>query len=256
MKPSDIRTALTAVPSGLIDPLIAQFEAALAEYRSGDWEKVGVKAGKFCEIAYTICEGHAHGSFAAAPSKPRSMFHDCQKLDQYNKTKGRSLCIQVPRVLMGLYELRNNRAIGHVSDEIDPNHMDAEFYLRGMKWIMAEFVRFFSKLPEDESRAIVESVTARTHQIVWQQGDVRRILDPRKSAEDRVLILVYAENKPVAVSDISKWSEYKNGSRLRKTVLKGLHGKALVHFDAKADTVQILPTGQRYVEEEGLLERK
>lgn len=183
------------------------------------------------------------------------MFHDCQKLE-HNKTKGRSLCIQIPRVLMSLYELRNNRAIGHVSGEIDPNHMDAEFYLRGMKWIMAEFVRFFSKLPEEGSRGIVEAVTARTFQIVWQDGDVRRILDPSASAEQKVLILSYAENTPLAVADILKWSEYCNSSRMRKTVFKGLHKRALIHFDAKADTVQILPPGQRHVEENGLLAQK
>src|SRR6056297_3039419 len=120
-----------------------------------------MKAGKFCEIAYSICEGHATGTFASAPSKPKSMFHDCQKLEQHNKTKGRSTCIQVPRVLIGLYELRNNRAIGHVSSEIDPNHMDAEFFLRGMKCVMAEFIRYFSNKPVDESRALVEAVTAR-----------------------------------------------------------------------------------------------
>lgn len=256
MKTTDLETALGAIPIGLLDPLIQQFEEGLAEYRAGDWEKVGIKAGKFCEIAFTICLGHATGSYASAPSKPKSMFHDCQKLEQHNKSKGRSLCIQIPRVLIGLYELRNNRAIGHVSGEIDPNHMDAEYYLRGMKWVMAEFVRFFSQLPEDDSRAIVESVTARTFQIVWQRGEVRRILDPSKSAEQKVLILAYSENAPVPVADILTWSEYSNGSRMRKTVLKDLHKRALIHFSGRSDTVQILPTGQRYVEENGLLEQK
>lgn len=256
MKPTDLNSALAGIPEALRAPLITQFEEALAEYRTGDWEKVGVKAGKFCEIAYTICEGHATGTYAPAPSKPRSMFHDCQKLEQFNKTKGRSLCIQVPRVLMGIYELRNNRAIGHVSAEVDPNHMDAEFYLRGMKWIIGEFVRFFSKLPEAESRAVVEAVTARTHEGVWRQGDVRRILDPSRSAADKILVLAYAENKAVSVGDLTKWSEYSNPSRLRKTILKKLHEEALIHFDAKADTVQILPPGQRHVEAAGLLSQR
>lgn len=256
MLPVDLKAALFVMPDALRDPLIAQFEEALAEYRSGDWEKVGVKAGKFCEIAYCICEGHTTGSYASAPSKPKSMFHDCLKLEAHNRVKGRSLCIQVPRVLIGLYELRNNRAIGHVSGEIDPNHMDAEFYLRGMKWILAEFIRFFSKLPEEQSRAVVEAVTARTLQIVWQSGNVRRILDPAKSAADKILILCYAENKPVPVTDLVSWAEYSNASRMRSSVLKGLHGKALVHFDKRADTVQILPPGQKHVEDCGLLEQR
>jgi hypothetical protein len=256
MQPIDLKTALAAIPSALRDPLIAEFEEGLAEYRSGDWEKVGIKAGKFCEIAYTICEGYLKGTYAAAPNKPRNMFDACRNLENIDPSKERPIRIQVPRILMGLYELRNNRAIGHVSGEIDPNHMDAEFYLRGMKWILGEFVRFFSKLPEEQSRAVVEAVTARTFQVVWHSGDVRRILEPARSASQKVLILCYGENKPLPVTQVANWIDYKNMSQFRKSVLKPLHKLAHVHFDEKADTVQILPPGQRHVENNGLLEQK
>ena len=125
-----------------------------------------------------------------------------------------------------------------------------------MKWILAEFVRFFSKLPEEQSRAVVEAVTARTFQIVWQSGDVRRILEPARNASQKALILCYAENKPLAVTQIAKWIDYKNLSQFRKTVLKPLDKLAHAHFDDRADTVQILPPGQRHVEDTGLLEQK
>ena len=81
---------------------------------------------------------------------------------------------------MVLYELRTTRAIGHVSGEFDPNHMDAEFFLRGMKGVLSEFIRFFSQKPIDESRALVEAVTVRTLPIVWQSGEVKRILETKK----------------------------------------------------------------------------
>ena len=249
----ELNASLAAIPAGLRTPLIAEFVDALAEYRSGDWEKVGTKAGKFCEIAFRVCEGYTSGSYALAPSKPRSMHHACQQLEQFNATKGRSMCIQVPRVLIALYELRNNRSIGHVGGEVDPNQMDAEFFLRGMKWIVGEFVRFYSRLPEDRSRAVVEAVNAPTARSIWRQGDVRRVLDPSKSARDKVLILAYAENSVIGVVDLAKWSEYSNVSRLRATILRELHDDALIHFDKAADTVQILPPGQRLVEERDLL---
>ncbi|MYK32027.1 MAG: hypothetical protein F4051_10000 [Boseongicola sp. SB0670_bin_30] len=245
--------SLLAIPEQLRTPLIAQFEEALAAYAAGDWEKVGIKAGKFCEVAYRICEGYVIGTYASEPSKPDNMLRDCQQLEKFNKTKGRSLCIQVPRILIGLYELRNNRAIGHVGGEIDPNHMDAELFLRGMKWVVGEFIRFFSKLPEDDSRAVVEAVTARTHHIVWKHGDVRRVLDPSKSTADKILILAYAAREGVSVTDLMKWSEYANASRLRRQILRRLHKRALIHFDEKADSVRLLPPGQMYVESGGLL---
>jgi hypothetical protein len=245
--------ALKTIPAGLRDPLIEEFGQALDEYRASDWEKVGLKAGKFCEVAYCICAGHATGTYASSPSKPKNFPQACRDLEQYNGTKGKSLCMQVPKVLAALYELRNNRSIGHVSAEISPNHMDAELFLRGMKWVMGEFVRNYSQLPLNDSYAVVEAITARTFHMVWSSGDVRRVLEPAKTAGQKVLILLYAEGKPVTVAQLQSWVEYKNGTDFKRKVLRDLHKKALVHFDESASVVQILPTGQALVEKSGLL---
>jgi hypothetical protein len=251
-----LKDALSTIPVGLRDPLIEEFEQALDEYRAADWEKVGLKAGKFCEVAYCICAGHAAGTYATIPSKPGNFPQACRDLEQYNGTKGRSLCIQVPKVLAALYELRNSRAIGHFSAEISPNHMDAELFLRGMKWVMGELVRNYSQLPLGDSHAVVEAVTARTFHIVWSSGNVRRVLEPAKTSGQKVLILLYAESKPVSVAQLQAWVEYRNGTDFKRKVLKALHKKALIHFDEKAATVQILPTGQAQVEKSGLLVTK
>ncbi len=249
----ELKEALKAIPAGLRDPLIEEFNQALDEYRAADWEKVGLKAGKFCEIAFCICDGHATGSYAATPSKPSNFPQACQRLEQHNGTKGRSLCMQVPKVLAALYELRNNRAIGHVSAEVSPNHMDAEFFLRGMKWVMGELVRNYSQLPLNDSHAVVEAVTARSFHMVWASGDVRRVLEPAKTAGDKVMILLYAEAKPVTVAQLQTWVEYKNGTDFKRKVIKALHKKAWVQYAEKAGTVEILPPGQSHVERSGLL---
>lgn len=248
-----LEDALQNIPETLREPLTFEFEQALDEYRAGDWEKVGLKAGKFCEVAYCVCEGHAIGVYQSVPSKPSNFPQACRNLEQHNAAKGRSLCIQIPKVLAALYELRNNRAIGHVSGDISPNHMDAEFFLRGLKWVMGEFVRNFSQLPLDESYAVVEAVTARTYSIVWSNGDIRRVLEPARTAKEKVLILLYAEGKTVTVSELQQWVEYKNTTDFKKRVLSILHKDAMVHFDAAAGNIEILPTGQSYVEKSGLL---
>jgi hypothetical protein len=248
-----LKDTLEEIPAAIRDPLIEEFTQALDEYRAGDWEKVGLKAGKFCEIAYCICEGYATGAYANAPSKPSNFPQACRNLEQHNGTKGKSLCMQVPKVLAALYELRNNRAIGHVSAEVSPNHMDAEFFLRGLKWVMGELVRNFSQLALAESHAVVEAVTARTFQIVWSNGDIRRVLEPAKTASQKVLILLYAEGKPVSVAMLQSWVEYKNGSEFKRKVIRDLHKRALVQFDETAAVVQILPPGEAHVERSGLL---
>lgn len=249
----NLEDALQAIPAGLRGPLVQEFEQALDEYRAADWEKVGLKAGKFCEVAYCICAGHATGTYAASPSKPGNFPQACRDLEQHNGTKGRSLCMQVPKVLTALYELRNNRAIGHVSGDVSPNHMDAELFLRGMKWVMGEFVRNYSSLQLDDAHAVVEAVTARTYHIVWSSGDVRRVLEPAKTSAQRTLIILYAEGKPVTIKQLQNWTEYKNTTDFKRKILKDLHKKALIHYDEKTATAQILPPGQAYVEKSKLL---
>jgi hypothetical protein len=233
--------------------LVEEFEQALDEYRAADWEKVGLKAGKFCEIAYCICAGHATGTYSTSPSKPGNFPQACRDLEQHNGTKGRSLCMQVPKVLAALYELRNNRAIGHVSGDVSPNHMDAELFLRGMKWVMGELVRNYSNLPLKDAHMVMEAVTARTFHIVWPSGDVRRVLEPAKTAAQKALIVLYAEGGPVSVSQLQVWVEYQNATDFKRKVLKELHKKALIHYDEKAATAQILPPGQAHVERSNLL---
>lgn len=249
----NLQDALLPLPDGLKNPLIAEFEQALSSFRAADWEKVGLKAGKFCEIVFCICEGHIAGKFPASPSKPNNFLKSCLDLDKHNKTHGRSLCVQIPRILIGLYELRNNRDIGHIGGDVDPNHMDAEFFLRGMKWVMAELVRFFSSLPLAESHALIEAVTANSFNIVWSNGDVRRILEPTKNASQKVLILLYAEAKIVKTNTLQSWVEYKNTTDFKRKVLKPLHKRALVNFDETAGTIEILPPGRSLVETSGLL---
>jgi hypothetical protein len=131
--------------------------------------------------------------------------------------------------------------------------MDAELFLRGMKWVMGELVRNYSQLPLTDSHAVVEAITARSFHMVWSSGDVRRVLEPAKTAGQKVLILLYAEGKPVSVAKLQSWVEYRNATDFKRKVLRDLHKKALVQFDEKAALVQILPTGQAFVEKSGLL---
>ncbi|MFQ3595601.1 MAG: hypothetical protein SNJ63_05765, partial [Sphingomonadaceae bacterium] len=230
-----------------------EFEEALNAYRAGDWEKVGLKSGKFCEVAYNVCMGHATGSFPELPRKPPNFAKCCQQLEQYNRSKGRSLCVQVPKVLTAIYELRNNRAIGHVSPEVRPNQMDAELFMRALKWIMGEMVRNFSQLPLADAHAVVEAVTARTFPIIWSEGDARRVLAPATSAAQRVLLILYHEGKSVGIAKLQRWVEYKNTTDFKKKFLGSPHRKALIHINEATATVSLLPTGQAEVEKSGLL---
>lgn len=245
--------ALSTIPDALRRPLIEQFEELLSEYRGARWELVGLKAGKMCEIVYTILAGHTAGSYAAAPSKPSNMVAACQALEQAGASFSRSVRIQIPRLLIAIYELRNNRAIGHVGGEVDPNHMDAELFLRAAKWLMSELVRVFSGLSVKQSTDLVETVTERSIPVVWESGNIKRILKPSLPVKDQVLALAYSSPDAQTAKDLARWIGYGNLSRFRSSILPPLHKEALIHFDQPSDKVTLLPPGIRYVETSGIL---
>lgn len=248
-----IEDALAAIPKGLLQPLVSEFDQLLAEYRTGDWEKVGLKAGKLCEIIYTILRGLTSGTYPSTPSKPANMVDACKALEGAGATFSRSVRIQIPRVLIATYELRNNRAIGHVGGDVNPNHMDAELFLRTAKWMVAELIRIFSDLNTTSAGGLVESVTEKILPAVWENAGRKKVLNPKLSAREKALVLAYASPAGATAKDICAWSGYSNLSRFRAGVLKGLGDDALIDFDPKTDAVTISPTGSRYVETRGLL---
>lgn len=233
--------------------MVDQFTDLLSSYRKGDWEKVGLKAGKVCEIVYSILAGHIAGSFPSMPSKPSNMVTACIAFEQAGSSFSRSVRIQIPRILIATYELRNNRAIGHIGGEVDPNHMDAEFFLRSCKWMVAELVRVFDAVKTDDARALIDGITERTLPLIWEGDGKKRVLNPKLSHRDKALALAYSCQKGATAKQICGWAGYSNLSRYRSVIVADLHKDALIDFDDATDMVTLLPTGAKYVEDSGIL---
>src|SRR6478736_4451507 len=116
--PFDPSAVLANIPSGLRDPLVETFTSIIRNYREGRWEPAELNGGKFCEIAYTILRGHVDGTYPASPSKPQNMVDACRALEKADdKIFSRAVRIQIPRMLMALYEIRNNRGVGHAGGD-------------------------------------------------------------------------------------------------------------------------------------------
>lgn len=250
-----LKDALSSIPSGLLAPLLKEYEAAIEAAQTGKWETVGLKAGKLCEIIYSIIKGHVDGSFPSKPSKPHNMLSACAALEQADKSRfSRAIRIQIPRVLIALYELRNNRDIGHVGGEVDPNEMDGRLFLRTIKWLMAELVRAFYAVDITQAQGVVEAVSERMFPLIWEGEGKYRVLNPALDTKEKVLVLLYHVAGKLERHKILEAIEYSNPSVFKKKVLGALHKDALIDFDPKADVARILPPGAKFVEEKLLRE--
>jgi hypothetical protein len=119
---------LASIPQGLRDPLMEEYRHIASNYAEHRWEPSELSGGKFCECVYWICQGFVSGTYVASPTKPANMRDDCRDIERNPKTThaaDHSLRILIPRMLPALYDIRNNRGVGHVGGDVDPNLMDA-----------------------------------------------------------------------------------------------------------------------------------
>lgn len=241
---------LAGIPGSLRNPLLAAFGSITKNYRERRWEPAELNGGKLCEVIYSILQGHVSGKFPKSPTKPKNMVDACKSFEQADSSKfSRSVRVQIPRMLVALYEIRNNRGVGHVGGDVEPNHMDALQVLEMSKWLMAELVRIFHGIKIDEAQTVIESIIDRTHYTVWEVAGKSRDLNSAHSMKDTTLVLLYTHRTPVSLSDLFQWVEHSNLSVYKRGVVRSLHRNRFLEFEEVSNFVHISPLGIRYVEE-------
>lgn len=250
MTASPLSSVFGALPDKLRDELLHAFNEIVKNYREHRWEPAELNGGKLCEIVYSILKGHVDGRYPVRAKKPRNMVDACKKLetDSDPATVPRSIRVQIPRVLVALYEIRNNRNVGHVGGDVNPNHMDAVCVLQMSKWIVAELVRILHAVDTEAATEIVDSLVKRETPLIWQVNGKRRVMNTGMSMRDKTLVLLHADGGEVSEADLSSWIEHSNPSVYRRDVLRKAHKGRLIEYDQSHGTVQISPRGIEHVE--------
>lgn len=234
--------AFQSLPHGLRDDLLNAYNDIVKNYTERRWEPASLNGGKLCEAAYTIIRGLADGSFSARSQKPRNMVDACKEMEKENG-QPRSVRIQIPRVIVALYEVRNNRGIGHTGGDVDPNEMDATVVLYMAKWLTAELIRVLHTLRTTEAAEIVEALIKRQVPVVWRSGTKKRVLKPGLSWKKNTLLLLLSETGEVAEADLFAWTEHKSLAAYRRDVLRPGHKSRLWEYDQSARTIRLLTPG-------------
>ncbi len=251
--------ALGAIPPAFRDPLLAAYREITANYANHKWEPSELNGGKFCEIVHGVLLGALTGKYPQAPTKPKNVVAACQALEQMpagpNRVGDHSLRVLIPRALPVLYDVRNNRGVGHVGGDVDPNLMDATLVLGMASWVMAELVRVFHGVTTAAAQDLADALAERKHPLVWGVGGTRRVLDPAMSQRDQALVLLYSRTGWVAECDVAHWVGQASTAVFRRDVLKPLHRERMVEYEQGSARVCITPLGiqraERVVEARG-----
>jgi len=243
--PTDPKSAFAALPVSLAKDLLDAYAEIVTNFAEGRWEPSELNGGKLCEVVFTIVDGYMSGSYPARSSKPKNIVDACKGLESahpgFPKTN-RSPRIQIPRMIVALFEIRNNRGVGHAGGDVDPNQMDATAVLYVSKWLMAELVRLLHGLTTEEATEVVEALVERQIAVVWKWGDKRRVLVTGLTWKKQVLLLLSSVSE-ASEADLVAWLEHKDVRTLRKDVLRPMHKARLLDYDETTKMLRLLPPG-------------
>jgi len=245
---------LAHLPPSLRSELFETYLQITSNYLERRWEPSELNGGKFSEVVYSILDGALKEDFPGRSFKPPNMLSACQALEKVpanaQRVGDRSLRILIPRLLPVLYEVRNNRGVGHVGGDVDPNHMDSQAVQSMASWIMAELVRIFHGVKTTEAQETVDALVERKSPLIWYVGDIRRVLDPKMSAKNQVLVLLHHNTSWVSITDLLRWVEYSNNSLFRSKVLMPMHKSRLIEVELANARARISPLGIKVVEQD------
>ena len=158
-----------------------------------------------------------------------------------------SFRIHVPRAVKLIYDFRSKRDVAHLGKGVSPNFADASLVLGCASWILAEMVRIGHKTDIATAQAMVDGIVERRTPLLWNEGDVTRVLDPKLLFPHQVL-LVLNRFAPERIGDrkLFDWIEYSAFSDFKSKVLRPLHQKALI--DYRNEAAVILPPGTALIE--------
>ncbi|WP_419846449.1 hypothetical protein [Candidatus Poriferisocius sp.] len=244
--------ALEGIPPTLRIELLSEFDKMMRNYRESRWEPSELDGAKFSEVVYSVVRGFIEGNYPTSAHKPANFPEACRHLEQSNKSSApHSIRILIPRVLPGLYDVRNNRGVGHVGGDVKPNRMDATLVVEMARWVLAELVRVFHEVTVEQAQSIVDGLADRMVPLVWELPDGRmRILNPNLSMRERMLVVLYScHPEPLSEGELVQNVEAKNATSFRRDVLRPAHKKALVDYDDGERVVRLSPMGIREVED-------
>jgi hypothetical protein len=240
------KDAFAVLPQGLRADLLLAFNEIVKNYRERRWEPSELNGGKLCEAVYSICKGWLEGgNYPARAEKPNRFPDMCWAMANtfQHVPNSRSARILIPRMMVGLYDIRNNRGVGHAGAEVDPNHMDATVVLYTAKWLMAELIRLLHTLTTEQATDIVDGLMEREVAWVWALGDKKRVLRRGLTWKQQTLALLLTEAGDVAESELFRWLEHPSLPSFRRDVLKKLHKERLIEYDVQSRDVRLLPPG-------------
>lgn len=246
------------IPAALVTELLDAYAEAKKRFHLGDLRPNLVEGGRFSEAAFRILQwATGSGNFTplgqSLPGVP-TLLSQLAK----NKSHDDTLRLHIPRVLQGIYEIRNNRNGPHLG-AIDVNRMDATLVIHDMDWVLAELVRLYHNVNAADAQAMVDDLVEKQIPVIQVFGDYPKLLKKATLPEHLLILLYRFGAKGAAIADLMTWTA-KSTTRVPNSTEKANVMRALRRLDAGGEVhidgshVYIAIPGQKRVETKRLIQ--
>lgn len=246
------------IPADLVTELLEAYSEAKKRYHLGDLRPNLVEGGRFSEAVFRILQWATDsGNYTPLGQSLPGVTTLLGQLAQ-RTAYDVSFRLHIPRVLQGIYEMRNNRNGPHLG-AINVNKMDATLVIHDMDWVLAELVRLYHNIGPNEAQALVDDLVEKQIPVVQMFGDYPKLLRSATLPEHLLILLYMHGTNGAATTDLMTWTA-KSTTRIPTAAEKANVRRALGRLDASGevhidgDRVFITIRGHQRVETKRLIE--
>jgi len=235
------------IDKNLLDKLLKEYKEVKGGFFFQDWEKVGIHAGKFCEISIAILKYLKTGEITNLNSiKFGEIYHELINMPKQT-SEDEVVTLIIPRIIRSAYTIRNKRSIAHIKD-IDPSYLDCTFLTAVCNWVMSEFLRLCHTSDTKTINNLISGLIERKVHIIEEFGEDIIILEPSLSGRVQILFILYHfYPKFVNEENLSKFIKNKTRANIM-TSLRNLEKDGLVY--RKSKECKLTKRGIKNVEEQ------
>ena len=235
-------------PPDIINSIIDSYIKIRENFYLNKHEPAELNGGKFVEACVRLLQNQINGSYTPIGSPIRNIIQELRNFEQTPRTHHESYRLHIPRALISIYNLRNRRGVGHLSNDVNPNIADSALILATASWVIAEIYRLHHTLPIEQAQKVINDIVAIKIPLVINIQGIKRVLATKLTAADQTLLLLYSESpNELSIDDLIKYIEYSNRSRYESQIIRSLHKNRLIN--CKHKQCIITPLGIKYVEQ-------
>jgi len=248
----DIRHHLAVhFPQELVDELIRNYLEVKEKLYTREFRNAAFYGGRFAEVMLRVIQFLSQGNYTPLGT-PLPTFHNT--VVRFNNlprgTHHDSIRLYIPKALDVLYDIRNNRNVGHVGGDIDENYADANLSLTLCSWVLVEIIRLYYIGDINQAQELVNKLIQIRIPLIQDFDGYLRILTPELPLRNKIMaIAFYKGEEGISLQDLNRFLSHNHTPANIGRSINRLVQLALLHLDEHRNLYLITDAGIAWTEE-------